>query len=257
MFSYNNIINLYYFNLKVNLSDTLFSCFVLFFVFLCAIWKKKRIILSPNCSLTAELLRNRLAVMWIHMPPRCPVSWIMSIIPVSLSFGVELKGLLCHYRLMSHAGGYTFTATSWGLTDTYWHLLPDSRMRLSSSSTHTLIQLAHDHILACEMSMSASICVCVLMDCLLFCPSITPLVKADRAVRQSWQEVQQTGVSVLASHPPPTSAFNQMFCRILHHSLAWKSSRESERKRDKMSAYRLSIHINTINSVNARLLHFT
>lgn len=118
---------------------------------------------------------------------------------------------------------------------------PDTRMRVC---THTLVQLAHDHISECEVSVSIClcVCVCVLIDCLLFCPSITSLVKADRAVRLSWQEVRQTGVSVLASHPPPASAFNQLFCRLLTAcSLAWRSSRKSECKRHKLSTYRLAI----------------
>lgn len=162
-------------------------------------------------------LRNRLAVMWIHMPPCCPVSWIMSIIPACLSFGVVLKRLLCHYKLMSHAVGYTFTARWWGLTDTYWHLLPDARMRLSVH-IHTCAASTWPHTGVRWAWVWAF--VCMLMDCLLFCPSITPLVKADRAVRQRWQEVRQTGVSVLGSHLPPASAFIQLLCRLLTHSHA-------------------------------------
>lgn len=124
------------------MSDTLFSIYIF-----CGIWEGKK---SPNLinfvkrssehgqwiNAYSHMSRNRLAVLWICMPLCCPVSWIMPIISACLSFGVVLKRLLCYYKLMSHAVGYTFTATWWGLTDTHRHHLPDAGMRPSVHS-HT------------------------------------------------------------------------------------------------------------------------
>lgn len=65
------------------------------------------------------------------------------------------------------------------------------------------------------------------MCALLFCPSITSLVKADRAVRVFWQEGQQTGVSVLAAHPLLASAAKQP-SRLHPHTITRYNPMERE-----------------------------
>lgn len=101
-------------------------------------------------------------------------------------------GILYHYWLMSRAEEYTFSCH---MMRAHWHHIPHQ-------ARTTLTPPAHE-------SVYWTVCVCVLMYAFLFCPSITSLVKADRAVRVFWQEGQQTGVSVLAAHPPLASAAKQ------------------------------------------------
>lgn len=158
------------------MSETLFSCdfFILYLFFFGVRFKgARKSFITPNLTIAplwweavsdgqwinAHMWRSRLAVMWISVPPCCPVSWIMSIIPASLSFGVGLKGLLSHYRLMSHAAEYTFTATWWGLPDTYWHPLPDTRMRRSVCS-HTRTASTWSYTGAEDERECEHMCVC-------------------------------------------------------------------------------------------------
>lgn len=119
-------------------------------------------------------------------------------------------GVLYHYWLMSRAEEYTFSCH---MMRAHWHHIPHQ-------ARAALTPPAHE-------SVYWTVCACVLMCALLFCPSITSLVKADRAVRVFWQEGQQTGVSVLAAHPLLASAAKQP-SRLHPHTITYYNPMERE-----------------------------